>query len=115
MRNKALMLITAALVLVFGQLSFGQSTVTSTSTAPPPTAQTIGERQQNQQDRIAAGLKDGQLTKKQAANLERNERRMGREARNMAAQNGGKLSPKDRAKLTRQENHMSKKIAQAKH
>lgn len=115
MRNKGLLLIAAALVLVFGQLSFGQSTGASSSATAPPGAKTIGERHENQQDRIRAGVKDGQLNKEQASHLERGERAMSREGRTMKAENGGKLSPKDRAKLNRQENHMSRKIYRAKH
>jgi len=116
MRNKGLLLVAAALVLVFGQLSFGQSTSTSSSAvAAPPNTSTIRERQDHQQDRIAAGLKDGQLTKQQAGHLERNERRVNREARDMAAANGGKLNARDRAKLNRQENRTSKKIYRGRH
>src|SRR2546423_30410 len=39
----------------------------------------VGKRAENQQDRIAQGVKNGQLTSREAAHLERNEARINRQ------------------------------------
>ena len=53
----------------------------------------VGKRAENQQDRIAQGIKSGQLTAGEASNLERKEAGINREVRNDRAANGGKLTP----------------------
>ena len=73
------------------------------------------ERQQNQQKRIAQGVKSGELTKGEARRTERQHRHLNREARRMRAENGGKLTAADKAKLNRQQNRESHHIYRAKH
>jgi hypothetical protein len=79
-----------------------------------PTSE-IGKRAENQQDRIALGVKSGELSAGQAAHLEKNEAKINKEVRNDRAANGGKLTPQERAQINRQQNRMSRQIAQAKH
>ena len=120
MRSKRLLLSVAVLVLALGPLSFGQSSGTSTGTAAtptpePPTTTTLHQRQERQKDRIAAGVKDGQINKTQAAHLTREERHLAREGHDMRADNGGKLSARQRATLNRQQTKMSRQIYRARH
>ena len=75
----------------------------------------VGKRAENQQDRIAQGIKSGQLTAGEAANLERKEAGINREVRNDRAANGGKLTQQERAQVNRQQNHVSQKIYRDKH
>lgn len=75
----------------------------------------VGKRAENQQDRIAQGVKSGQLTAHETAHLERNEARVNHEVRQDRRANGGKLTPAERAKVNRQQNRMSRQIYRDKH
>jgi hypothetical protein len=75
----------------------------------------IQQRKDNQQERIANGVKSGQLTPGETRNLESKEAGLNREERNMRAQDNGRLTAADKAKLNRQQNHLSKDIYDKKH
>jgi len=75
----------------------------------------VGKRAENQQDRIAQGIKSGQLTAGEASHLENNESKINREVRNDRAANGGKLTPQEKAKVNRQQNRESRQIYRDKH
>ena len=75
----------------------------------------VGKRADNQQDRIAQGIKSGQLTAGQASNLEHKEAGINREVRNDRAANGGKLTAQERAQVNRQQNRVSNQIYNKKH
>ena len=77
--------------------------------------QTIQERKENQQDRIANGVQSGQLTAGETKNLETKETALNKEEHNMRADDNGKLTAADRAKLTRQQNNLSNQIYRKKH
>jgi predicted transglutaminase-like cysteine proteinase len=76
---------------------------------------TVRQRQENQHDRIANGVKSGQLTKGEAAHLERNQARINHQVRADRQANGGKLTPQERAQVTREQNRQSRQIYRAKH
>jgi broad specificity phosphatase PhoE len=78
-------------------------------------AQTIAQRKVNQQDRIAQGVRSGQLTPHETAKLEHKEAKLNRETRRMRANNGGRLTPAEKAKVTRQQNQLSRDIYKQKH
>jgi hypothetical protein len=75
----------------------------------------IQKRRENQQDRIAAGIQSGQLTPREAAQLERKESILNREQRDMRRDNGGTLTVRDRRQLNRQQNRLSRDIYRQKH
>lgn len=75
----------------------------------------VGKRAENQQDRIAQGIKSGQLTAGEAAHLENNEAKINREVHNERAANGGKLTPQERRQVNQQQNRMSRQIYRDKH
>ncbi len=79
-----------------------------------PTSE-VGKRAENQQDRIANGVKDGQLTAGEAAHLEKNEAKINQEVRADRAANGGKLTAQEKAQINRQQNRQSKMIYHDKH
>jgi len=96
---------------------FALPVVAQNSTPAPanPPQNTVNQREENQQDRIAQGVKSGQLTPGETAHLERNQARIDRQVRNERAANGGKLTPQERAQVTREQNRQSRKIYQDKH
>ena len=74
----------------------------------------IPDRKENQQDRIAQGVKSGSLTPHETANLENKEGRLN-EMRHDRRQNGGNLTNKEKAQVNRQQNHLSRNIYKDKH
>jgi hypothetical protein len=87
----------------------------SPATPDPAPKSEVGKRQENQQDRIAQGVKSGQLTAGETAHLEKNQARINKEVRNDRAANGGKLTPQERQQVNRQQNRVSKQIYRDKH
>jgi hypothetical protein len=75
----------------------------------------IAQRKENQQDRIANGVKSGQLTPGETANLENKEAAINKETRTDRAANGGKLTVAEKAQINRQQNQTSKQIYADKH
>jgi len=84
-------------------------------TAPAAAPATINQRKENQQDRIANGVKSGQLTAGETANLEKREAHINKEIHNDRVANGGKLTPAERRQVTRQQNRTSRAIYRKKH
>jgi hypothetical protein len=75
----------------------------------------VGKRAENQQDRIAQGVKSGQLTAGETARLERNETKINQQVRADRQANGGKLTGQERQQINREQNQESRKIYRAKH
>ncbi|HZR58604.1 MAG TPA: hypothetical protein VFA74_17170 [Terriglobales bacterium] len=110
------------ILAVGGLISAGSAMAqTTTSGAGPgvddpghPRVNQINNREQNQQDRIANGIKNDKLTPGQTARLERGEARLqNNEKKDMAADNGH-LTKKDQRQLNREANRMSNRIAKDK-
>ena len=79
------------------------------------TAQTINQRRENQQDRIAQGIQSGSLTAGEAARLETKEARLNRKIRDDREDHNGHLTKPERAQINRQQNKLSRQIYRAKH
>jgi hypothetical protein len=75
----------------------------------------VGQRRENQQDRIAQGIRSGQLTPGETAHLENKEQGLNREVKGMRQANGGKLSKAERTTVNQQQNKLSKDIYAKKH
>jgi hypothetical protein len=75
----------------------------------------VGKRAENQQDRIAQGVKSGRLTARETANLESKEAKINHEVQSDRAANGGKLTPGEKAQVNRQQNQTSRQIYRDKH
>ena len=79
------------------------------------TSATINHRKDNQQNRIAQGVRTGQLTPRETAHLERRETSINREEHRMRRADNGRLTRADRAALTRRQNRVSRSIYRDKH
>jgi hypothetical protein len=75
----------------------------------------IKKRAENQQDRIAQGVRSGQLTARETARIEHKESTLHSEVRDMRQLDGGKLTPKDRAVVNQQQDRLSRGIYAQKH
>ena len=108
-----------AAVLLTGMVALAQDTSTASTTTTPgstPAPQpTVRQRQENQQDRIANGVKSGQLTAGETANLETKEAAINGETRADRAANGGKLTAAEKQQINGQQNQLSKQIYNDKH
>ncbi len=80
-----------------------------------PRVNQVNGRETNQQDRIANGVKSGQLTPGETRRLERGEQRLKTNEKRDMAKDNGHLTRQDQAQLNREANHMSKRIAADKH
>jgi hypothetical protein len=102
-----------------GSQPSGQPQTSPAPAAQPATAQkpdpSIAQRKENQQDRIANGVKSGQLTAGETANLETKEAAINGETKADRAANGGKLTAAEKAKINKQQNNLSKQIYKDKH
>lgn len=75
----------------------------------------IRARQTRQQNRIAHGVRDGQITPNGAAHAEANQARISSEEHGMRAADGGHLTAQDRHTLARQQNRTSQGIYDRNH
>jgi hypothetical protein len=75
----------------------------------------VDARRQMQQDRIAQGVKSGQLSAKETAHLENKEHKLNQEIHAERKANGGKLTVQERKQVNRQQNHISGQIYNDKH
>ncbi|HVI44240.1 MAG TPA: hypothetical protein VM802_05205 [Chitinophaga sp.] len=73
----------------------------------------IHERQQRQQQRIANGVKSGQLTARETARLENRETKLQQDKR--LAKSDGVVTHQERQELRREENRDSRAIYEQKH
>jgi hypothetical protein len=75
----------------------------------------VGQRRENQQDRIAQGIKSGQMTAGEAARTENREQGINRQVRADRQANGGKLTGQERRQVNREQNRTSRQIYRQKH
>jgi hypothetical protein len=96
-----------------GSSASASATQTATPAAKPDPS--IAQRKENQQDRIANGVKSGQLTAGETAKLETKEAAINGETKADRAANGGKLTGAEKTQINKQQNGVSKQIYQDKH
>ena len=75
----------------------------------------VGQRRENQQDRIANGVASGQMSPSEAAKAENHEQNINRHVAADRAANGGKLTPQERQNINRRQNNASRQIYHEKH
>jgi len=123
MTNK---IINSLLVLAVGGLMLTGSavaqTANTTSGAGPgvvdpghPRVNEVNQREENQQQRIANGIKNGSLSSQQAANLEKREASVQKQEQADMAKHNGHLTKVEQRQLNRRENRISKSIYKDKH
>jgi hypothetical protein len=92
------------------------ATPATPATTPAPAAKpTVAQRKENQQDRIAQGVKSGQLTAGETSKLETKEAAINGETKADRAANGGKLTGAEKKQINGQQNQVSKQIYKDKH
>ncbi len=74
-----------------------------------------GKRRYDQQQRIANGVQDGQLTSHETANLEHKEAGINHQIAADRSANGGALTPAEKAQVNREQNGLSRQIYTDKH
>jgi hypothetical protein len=117
-----------AAVLLAGSVAMAQDQTSSQSqsgssapaaapaaTPAPATKPTVAQRKENQQDRIAQGVKSGQLTAGETSKLETKEAAINGETKADRAANGGKLTSAEKTQINGQQNQLSKQIYADKH
>ena len=75
----------------------------------------VGQRRENQQDRVAQGIKNGQMTAGEAARTENREQGINKQIHADRQANGGKLTGQERRQVNREQNRTSRQIYRQKH
>ena len=75
----------------------------------------VGQRRENQQDRIAQGIKSGQMTAGEAAKTENREQGINQQVHADRQANGGKLTGQEKQQINKQQNGASRQIYRQKH
>lgn len=70
----------------------------------------VNQRLNNQNQRINKEVRQGEISKGQAAKLHKEDRQIRREERLMASQNGGHITKAEQRTLNQQENKVSQQI-----
>jgi hypothetical protein len=94
-------------VLLSAATSFARE---STWDQAHPRRAEVNGRIENQLERIGAGVREGELTLRQAARLHAEDRAIRREECTMAARHGGHITKREQRVLNRQENALSGRI-----
>ncbi len=75
----------------------------------------IHDRKENQQQRIAKGVKSGSLTPHETAKVENHESKLNKEIRTDRQANGGNLTNNEKRQVNQQQNQLSNQIYREKH
>lgn len=75
-----------------------------------PRREQVNDRLANQNRRIRREVREGELTRAQAARLHRDDRQIRQEERDMARQDGGHITRSEQRVLNQQENAISRQI-----
>jgi TolA-binding protein len=70
----------------------------------------VNARLANQNRRINKEVREGEMSKGQAAQLHRQDHQIRKEERTMASMNGGHITKSEQRALNQQENHVSREI-----
>src|SRR5579863_8795535 len=124
MKNKftSSLIVLAAGSLIFAGSAVAQTSTTTTSGAGPgvvdpghPRVNQVNQREQNQQNRIANGVKNDKLTPRQTANLEKGQQRLQNNEKRDMAKDNGHLTKQNQKQLNKEANRQSAKIYKDKH
>src|ERR1700757_3062491 len=80
-----------------------------------PRVNQVNRRQARQQKRIANGIKNGSLSPKETANLEKREASVAKQEQRDMAKHNGHLTKAEQRQLNRRENRISRSIYKDKH
>jgi hypothetical protein len=117
--RKSLLVLAASGLMFVGAAAAQQDNTTGAGAGKVdpghPRVNQVNKREQNQQNRIANGVKSGQLTPGETRRLERGEQRLQNNEKKDMAKDNGHLTKQDQRHLNREANHMSKRIYKDKH
>jgi hypothetical protein len=99
----------AAVAVAFASLT-GTATADTTWQKDHPRRTQVNSRLNNQNKRIHQDVRNGTLSKGQAAALHHDDHQVRQEERDMASQNGGHITKSEQNVLNQQENGISKDI-----
>jgi len=99
----------AAMLISLAALA-GTASAETTWQKNHPRRTQVNHRLANQNKRINSDVKNGTLTKGQAATLHKDDRQVRQEEHDMASQNGGHITKSEQGVLNGQENGISSKI-----
>ena len=77
-----------------------------------PRREQVNNRLANQNNRIKNEVKEGEMSKGQAAKLHQEDKNIRKEEKLMASQNGGHITKQEQKTLNQQENKVSRQIGQ---
>ena len=106
MKKTSSILIAVAISLFVGLTAMAQTT-------PETNTPRINKRQHEQQKRIRQGVRSGELTKREAKKIEKDERGIRREER--AAKADGTVTAEERKAINKDLNKTNRRIYRAKH
>lgn len=75
----------------------------------------VGQRRENQQDRIANGIRNGSISAGEAARAENHQQNINRHIASDRSANGGRLTAQERQNINRRQNSASRQIYRQKH
>ena len=75
----------------------------------------VGQRRENQQDRVAQGIKSGQLTAGETAKVENQQKGINQQVAADRKANGGSLTASEKTQVNHEQNQASKNIYRKKH
>ena len=75
-----------------------------------PRRHEVNKRLDNQNRRIHKEVKEGEMSKQEAAKLHKEDRQIRQEERDMASQNGGHITKQEQKPLNQQQNKVSHEI-----
>lgn len=107
--------ITRSTILITTALLLGSMTVNAFADEAKfnknhPRRAQVNKRLGNQNKRINKEVKDGEISKGQAAKMHKKDHQIRQEERSMASQNGGHITKQEQKTLNQQENGVSKQI-----
>ena len=106
---------TIALAAILAAPALMVAQTPTTTPTPGKNDYNINQRKADQQQRIAQGVKSGQLTAGETSHLEHQEAGINREERGMRAQDNSHLTKQDRQTIHHQQNQESRRIYRDKH
>ena len=101
--------------LILGLAGFASLAAAMPAFTTAANAQSVGQREANQQHRIQQGVASGHLTPGETRHMETREARLTTRTDRMRARHDGHLSGRDRVALQHQENRDSRAVYRTKH
>jgi hypothetical protein len=96
-------------------VNHGRPGVTAASTPGAFRSNTVDNREGNQQQRIANGVRSGQMTSGEAGRADQRQANIDTQVHNDRQANGGALTGQERQQVNREQNGASKQIYNEKH